>query len=406
MKLGRRRGAGTAVPRVEGTTLGVLALPWRAVVTDDGTVHGPDAGSLAWAVVAEDKVHHPSTSPTRRQRSVDGAPVVETTVRVPGGDVAVTAYAVADRGGAVVLAVENRAGTSVAFAVSRADVVAPRPLAAPPEGAPLEATWRTMPLAHGSALRLALPVSAGLASTDLASLPDAAAVVRGWQLQLAGGLHVDLPEPDVDADLLRSRAAACLGAVPHPIDSPKAFLLRAATLARLGQLDDGDGDAVADVAAAAGELARRHRRSPSLPWAVAAAIESTPAVFDALGDVRAATDARLVAARLAAADPAPDEPPAEAERYEAWLVRRLAVASGPTIRLLPTFPKAWLGVNLSAYQVPTLAGPVGFAVRWHGERPALLWEAPLGTVVTCPGLDPSWSSTEPSGEALLAVPAG
>lgn len=404
MKLGRRRGGAARLGAIEGTSLGVLALPWRAVVTPDGAVHGPDGGVLAWAVVAEDKVHHPATSSTRRQRTVDGAPVVETAVRVPGGDVVVTAYAVADRGGAVVLAVENRAGTSVAFAVSRADVVAPRPLAAPPAGAPLEPTWRTLPLGHGSALRLALPASGPLTAAELAGLPDAAAVARGWQLQLAAGLHVDLPDPDIEALLRRSRAEACLADVPDPVGSPKAFLLRAATLARLGQLDADDGAAAADVAAAGGELARRYRRSPQVPWAVAAAVEATPAVFEVLGDRRAAADARLVAERLAPAEAAPDEPPAQPARYEAWLTRRLAVASGSRVALLPSFPAAWRGVNLSAYQVPTLAGPVGFAVRWHGARPALLWEAPLGTVVTCPGLDPTWSSTDPSGEALLAAP--
>ena len=38
------------------------------------------------------------------------------------------------------------------------------------------------------------------------------------------------------------------------------------------------------------------------------------------------------------------------------------------------------------------AGPVSFSVRWHGERPALLWEAPPGTRLTAPGLDAAWSS--------------
>jgi len=40
-------------------------------------------------------------------------------------------------------------------------------------------------------------------------------------------------------------------------------------------------------------------------------------------------------------------------------------------------------------------------VRWHGDRPALLWEAPPGARVTAPGLDPTWSSDAASGEVLL-----
>jgi len=56
-------------------------------------------------------------------------------------------------------------------------------------------------------------------------------------------------------------------------------------------------------------------------------------------------------------------------------------------------------------------GSISFAVRWHGPRPALLWElAPAANVgpvrLVAPGLDPSWSSVEPAGEALLAPLAG
>lgn len=78
-----------------------------------------------------------------------------------------------------------------------------------------------------------------------------------------------------------------------------------------------------------------------------------------------------------------------------------------TVALLPTFPAAWAGQAVEAHELPTRLGTVGFAVRWHGERPALLWEVgnppadrPLRLVA--PGLDPDWTTTDPSGEALLA----
>jgi hypothetical protein len=53
-------------------------------------------------------------------------------------------------------------------------------------------------------------------------------------------------------------------------------------------------------------------------------------------------------------------------------------------------------------------------VRWHGTRPALLWELTpfpdAGEVrLSIPGLDPAWSSTALRGDALLAAvapPAG
>ena len=48
---------------------------------------------------------------------------------------------------------------------------------------------------------------------------------------------------------------------------------------------------------------------------------------------------------------------------------------------------------------------VSFAVRWHGERPAVLWEVdgPPGLTLRS-GVDDSWSTTESRGEALWNVP--
>ncbi len=76
----------------------------------------------------------------------------------------------------------------------------------------------------------------------------------------------------------------------------------------------------------------------------------------------------------------------------------------PVVDLLPRFPAAWRGGGLDVHKAPTLGGLVSFAVRWHGARPALLWEvASAGPViVTCRGLDPGWSTAEARGEVLLA----
>ena len=61
----------------------------------------------------------------------------------------------------------------------------------------------------------------------------------------------------------------------------------------------------------------------------------------------------------------------------------------------------------TAADAPTAHGRLSSAVRWHGTRPALLWELEPheGTdpvTITVPGLDPTWSTTDPRGEALLA----
>jgi hypothetical protein len=78
-----------------------------------------------------------------------------------------------------------------------------------------------------------------------------------------------------------------------------------------------------------------------------------------------------------------------------------------TLAILPVVDPAWFGQGIELHAAPTGAGRFGFAVRWHGERPALLWELvpdrPERPVrIVAPGLDPAWSSPDPVGEALLA----
>jgi hypothetical protein len=74
-----------------------------------------------------------------------------------------------------------------------------------------------------------------------------------------------------------------------------------------------------------------------------------------------------------------------------------------TIEILPGFRLAWLGEQLAAHDVPLRRGLCSFAVRWHGARPALLWDVPPGSTVRAPELDPAWCSDEPVGETLLAA---
>jgi hypothetical protein len=80
----------------------------------------------------------------------------------------------------------------------------------------------------------------------------------------------------------------------------------------------------------------------------------------------------------------------------------------PGLRLAAHWPAAWLGQPVEVHNVPTRIGAVSWAVRWHGERPALLWEVaphdPSGNppAVTAPGLDPAFAATGWQGETLLA----
>ena len=83
---------------------------------------------------------------------------------------------------------------------------------------------------------------------------------------------------------------------------------------------------------------------------------------------------------------------------------RLLTDDGRSVEILPGFERGWLGAPLAVHDAPVRGGLVSFAVRWHGARPALLWDVPEGRTVRAPALDPAWSSGEARGETLLAEP--
>ena len=83
----------------------------------------------------------------------------------------------------------------------------------------------------------------------------------------------------------------------------------------------------------------------------------------------------------------------------------MLVRETPALELAPALPSEWRGQDLEVHHLPTRAGSLSYALRWHGPRAALLWEvsdpAP-DLVLRAPALDPAWSTTAPSGETLLA----
>jgi len=77
------------------------------------------------------------------------------------------------------------------------------------------------------------------------------------------------------------------------------------------------------------------------------------------------------------------------------------------LELLPVFPQRWYGGALDVHAAPTFHGRLSYALRWHGTRPALLWELDRrdesrSVRISVPGLDPAWATTAARGEALLA----
>jgi len=217
------------------------------------------------------------------------------------------------------------------------------------------------PLAHRTSLRVLVALSAdGLdPAVGGPAVASAEAVAQGWRAQLDRGMRVELPDDRLQAEVERARAAVLLegqSRFPDP--------------ATVGALEEWGFDA--EAGAAWPRLRGRERRrvrARSRPHASWADVERA----------RAAGGATLLGA----------------------VRNALARGDDHEVALLPELPGAWIGAPLDVRELPTAQGPLSFSLRWHGRRPALLWDAPVGLGLRAPALDPAWSTVEPRGEALL-----
>jgi hypothetical protein len=235
---------------------------------------------------------------------------------------------------------------------------------------------------------------------------DLAWSIRG--LQAAAGLLDDLGQPDVAADaraFARAAAADLARLDEGAVDRPES-----ASASGVGH--GPGGVAVVDPVARAGlspwhtitlaraELAAGEPRAlERLAWvlSVASPTGTWPEVLHPRTGAGSAGDGHHV------------QTGAEVLRF----IRDLLVReTDQGLALCTLVPEGWLGQGLEVHDAPTAFGRLSYAVRWHGERPALLWDLDLGSppraggpvVLTVPGLDPTWQSSEPRGEALLAAP--
>ena len=120
---------------------------------------------------------------------------------------------------------------------------------------------------------------------------------------------------------------------------------------------------------------------------------------------RAASDARRAALAATGSFETISAPASAAARV---LARVVGTEATDRIDLLPDAPADWRGGQIDVRSCGTANGRLSFSVRWHGDRPALLWERRGGSdaiELRCPGLDPTWKSLEREGEALLAAPS-
>ena len=245
----------------------------------------------------------------------------------------------------------------------------------------------------------ALDAGAGRILEALATSANKNDVVRSLQA-FAAGFCVWLPGAPRDAAAVLSG----IGAAAQLLNDKQACAELVEPAAQLTHLVERSGDGVAGREALSGLskvlLAAGHLEP-------AAEIAMQIAGWDGLRDdlpsgLNAVSELGQTASEAGSFG---EDDAVVAARY--WLgARGLVIAERPgELELLPQFAAAWRGGALETHNLTIAgAGKASFAVRWHGYRPALLWDIqsdqPL--VLTCPSLDPDWSTTELKGEALLA----
>ncbi len=397
------------------SVLGTLADGVVGAFGSTGLITVDAAGiEIDWWIGADDGWRIPSSGAVHTVRP-GVAPAAEGRVRVPGGEVVLRAYAVAgEHAPLVVVDVENASAAAVVLAWvvraapgyrigrvaiegstllvdDRARVALPRaPLrwavdaravgvhdavvggdAASGRFDPAVAARRAgrrgdlevavlFPVAHRTRTRIAASSLAGDPVT-VARLPTLADVERGWVAALDRGMRVELPDEALQA----------------ATDAARATVL---------------------VAAATGTKRDRVVAGVAAEWGLGA----QPPRTRARGRSTVGDGAAEQWPSLRATAAASGSRPALAAAWLGALRDALVRVEREHIELLPHLPVEWLGRPVAVHDAPTRLGPVSFALRWHGVRPALLWDAPEGVVVRAPGLDPAWEAIGSASEALLA----
>ena len=228
------------------------------------------------------------------------------------------------------------------------------------------------PLAHAARMRIALALGDEWPdAVALAELPSADDAARGWLALLDRATRVVLPDQRLMDRVMLSRSQVLLNADGGPVE--------------VAALEDWGFDSEAEYAWHGLRLMdRRKARRRPVATEVAPSIETPEGALLVVPSWPSAPSEFLVALR-----------------------QGLVCDTDDGVALLSVFPSEWYGQPVEVHAAPTRHGLVSFALRWHGSRPALLWEvtgAGEGLVVTAPGLDSQWSSRELSGDALLSEP--
>lgn len=382
---------------MSGRIIGNRGGAWRGTVTEHGSLLPPDGRELDWFIAADDRWYTPRTEVSTRQKWYAGYPVAETRVHIPGGDLIQRVYAVADLGGMTVMEFENDSPMPVAIAVTRSDVLTTRePSTQPPLGIELPAESLVVPVGHKSTTRIALAHQSPHNGRLPDDTPNHQQVVRGWEKACDAASRINVPDHTIVAGVSRMRSDMLLG-----IGADDAAI----ELVRMGETHS---ESILHVVDAVQKRLKAEKRAKVLRWDTKHVLLTSALACVKLGDDTAAGD--IGSAWLRLADRPSEELPVEMPEGLAgisWIEELLASGSpsgGECKVLSHGIPEPWWGASFEVHGLP--ADPfrsIGFAVRWHGARPALLWE-----VSGAPGLVLShgdWHSTDVTGESLLAAPS-
>jgi hypothetical protein len=271
------------------------------------------------------------------------------------------------------------------------------------------------------ALRTEIYLANATANVDVERLPSFEQLQKGWLKAVEQAGYVIVPEGAVAPLVARLRSDAlvlsgheiedwAIGAGGDCANDPVAYILTLQELLRMGEKLNSDSahirvDHAARLAQCVETMLKDNKKVSILPWDVERALFAAQFVFARMGENRAADDVAAAQLRLSSAAEPPNVMPTDI-RAIAWVEEKMvAVQRDGSVQIFGRgIPRLWLGANLECHRVA--AGPihtVSFGIRWHGEKPALLWEVagPAGIRLTAGKCDPTWSSVEATGETLL-----
>jgi hypothetical protein len=416
--------------------VGVRGGAWLGGVNAWGDVFVDGKERLGWFVAADDRWYRPSRETTVRQREISGVPVIETRIKVPGGDAVQRVYGVADFGGAIVVEVFNDSSLPFAVAFDRGDIAAMRePSPTGVQGIDLPVGSVVFPVGHHATMRVAIllgdlerNLERKISAQELESLPSFEQVERGWLAALRVASRVDVPEASWESILTTQRCRLLLKADGGATGDGESgrdddfvdLILDRAERVKLGDKADQWVD---EVAAATESVIRRCAKIRNAKWFDERAIVLASMVLNRAGEKRGQKDVAQAWSRVVSdavglgdfgsvlgvdAEVGRDQiANFSGVRQIAWVESQLvAQRHDGVIEICPRgIDATWLGANFECHRLVASAEHlISFAVRWHGEKPALLWEidGPAGARVAASAVDGTFSSVEMRGETLLS----